>query len=86
VGGGVVAASAVQYLEKIFQVVLTLPPLAAGGYVDLVDSLINPHDETSSPGGGQQLAEAAPTGTASPVTGPPTVAGTQAEDPRGTTS
>jgi hypothetical protein len=38
--------SAVQYLEKIFQVVLTLPPLATVGYVSLVDSLINPQDET----------------------------------------
>ena len=39
--------SAVQYLEKIFQVVLTLPPLAPDGYVRLVDSLINPQEETS---------------------------------------
>jgi hypothetical protein len=39
--------SAVQYLEKIFQVVMTLPPLAPGGYTSLVDSLINPQDETT---------------------------------------
>jgi KAP family P-loop domain/WD domain, G-beta repeat len=39
--------SAVQYLEKIFQVVLTLPPLATGGYTSLVDSLINPQDKTT---------------------------------------
>ena len=58
--------SAVQYLEKIFQVVLTLPPLATGGYVTLVDSLINPQDETSRTGDGQKLPEAAPE---VPVTG-----------------
>jgi hypothetical protein len=57
--------SAVQYLEKIFQVVLTLPPLATGGYVTLIDSLINPQDETSRTGSrptgdGQKLPEAAP--------------------------
>jgi len=45
--------SAVQYLEKIFQVVLTLPPLAASGYVSLVDSLINPQDEASRTGPGR---------------------------------
>jgi len=55
VGGGVVAASAVQYLEKIFQVVLTLPPLAPGGYVDLVDSLINPHDQPAAPAAASSL-------------------------------
>jgi hypothetical protein len=43
--------SAVQYLEKIFQVVLTLPPLATGGYTSLVDSLINPQDETTRTAG-----------------------------------
>ena len=59
-----------------------LPPLAAGGYVDLVDSLINPQDETSRPGGGQQPAEAAPAGPAALAPGPPPVAGTQAEDPQ----
>ena len=63
--------SAVQYLEKIFQVVLTLPPLATGGYVTLVDSLINPQDKTSRTdprpaGDGQKHPEAAP---AVPVTG-----------------
>jgi WD40 repeat protein len=61
--------SAVQYLEKIFQVVLTLPPLASDGYVSLVDSLINPQDETSRPGAarigdGQQVPEASPEGPA----------------------
>jgi hypothetical protein len=45
--------SAVQYLEKIFQVVLTLPPLATGGYVTLVDSLINPQDETTRTANGR---------------------------------
>lgn len=34
--------SAVQSLEKIFEVVLTLPPLATGGYRALFDCLINP--------------------------------------------
>jgi KAP family P-loop domain len=35
---------AVQYLEKIFQIVMTLPPLATDGYVSLIDSLVNPQD------------------------------------------
>ena len=68
--------SAVQYLEKIFQVVLTLPPLAIGGYVTLVDSLINPRDETSRTGDGQRLPEAAP---AVPGTGRHTGDGIQPE-------
>jgi hypothetical protein len=71
--------SAVQYLEKIFQVVLTLPPLAIGGYIDLVDSLINPQDETKRTGGGQQLAAAVPARPAGLVTGPPAGASTQDE-------
>jgi hypothetical protein len=75
--------SAVQYLEKIFQVVLTLPQLATGGYIDLVDSLINPQDETMRTGGGQQLAAVAPVGPAAFATGPAAGASTQAEDPRG---
>jgi hypothetical protein len=58
-----VAAIAVQYLEKIFQVVLTLPSLATSGYVSLVDSLINPQAEASRTGlvrnGGQQLLDTA---------------------------
>jgi len=74
--------SAVQYLEKIFQVVLTLPPLATGGYVTLVDSLINPQDETTRTGprptgDGQQLPEAAPAEPAVPVTGRHTGDGSQ---------
>ncbi|MFL6076957.1 MAG: P-loop NTPase fold protein [Mycobacteriales bacterium] len=40
--------SAVQYLEKIFQVVLTLPPLTEAGYRGLVDHLTNPQDQTAS--------------------------------------
>jgi hypothetical protein len=58
-----VAAIAVQYLEKIFQVVLTLPSLATSGYVSLVDSLINPQAEANRTGlvrdGGQQLLDTA---------------------------
>jgi hypothetical protein len=58
-----VAAIAVQYLEKIFQVVLTLPSLASSGYVSLVDSLINPQAEANRTGlvrdGGQQLLDTA---------------------------
>ena len=58
-----VAAIAVQYLEKIFQVVLTLPSLATSGYVSLVDSLINPQAEASRTGlvrdASQQLLDTA---------------------------
>jgi hypothetical protein len=36
-----------QYLEKIFQVVLTLPPLDTGGYQRLLHSLVGPPDRTT---------------------------------------
>jgi hypothetical protein len=72
--------SAVQYLEKIFQVVLTLPPLATGGYVSLVDSLINPQDETSRAGpGSPPLADAVPAQPTKLVADPPSGADTQAD-------
>jgi hypothetical protein len=74
--------SAVQYLEKIFQVVLTLPPLAADGYVNLVDSLINPQDETRRTGGGQQLADEATAAPAPVTASPPADADTREADPR----
>ena len=53
--------SAVQYLEKIFQVVLTLPPLATAGYTTLIDSLINPQDETTRAAGAGGIAAIAGT-------------------------
>jgi hypothetical protein len=36
-----------QYLEKIFQIVLTLPPLAAGGYQRMIDSLVGVRADTT---------------------------------------
>ena len=83
--------SAVQYLEKIFQVVLTLPPLATGGYTSLVDSLINPQDETTRTTGtgtatagepARQAAAAQPAaaGTA-PGTGGAAGPGSEQEEP-----
>ena len=74
--------SAVQYLEKIFQVVLTLPPLATAGYVSLVDSLINPQDETIRATADSNVATQEPppmeaAGTAAPESRPHTDDGIQ---------
>jgi hypothetical protein len=65
----------VQYLEKTFQVVLTLPPLSTVGYTSLIDSLINPQDEITR--AADVNGAAAIAGTA----GPPGRPGAAAEPP-----
>jgi hypothetical protein len=47
-----------QYLEKIFQIVLTLPPLEEGGYRRLIDSLVDVRQDQLA-----SLTEAASTNT-----------------------
>lgn len=46
-GGGreLGASTPAQYLEKIFQVVLTLPALDAGGYARMIDTLVGVRDD-----------------------------------------
>ena len=51
-----------QYLEKIFQVVLTLPPLDTGGYQWLMRTLVGTRPDQPTP--------APPAGAASPDTSP----------------
>ena len=50
-----------QYLEKIFQIVLTLPPLEEGGYRRLIDSLVGVRQDQLS-----NLTEAASVGAGCP--------------------
>jgi WD40 repeat protein len=53
-----------QYLEKIFQIVLTLPPLEQGGYRRLVDSLVGVRQDQLA-----DLTETAPTTPGLPEAG-----------------
>ncbi len=43
------ASSPAQYLEKIFQIVFTLPPLASAGYTRMLDDLTSLRDDQPDP-------------------------------------
>ncbi|MFI0719782.1 P-loop NTPase fold protein [Streptomyces sp. NPDC021224] len=59
---GMGASTPAQYLEKIFQVVLTLPALDAGGYARMIDKLVGVRDDRTPP--------PAPPGASPPPPGP----------------
>ncbi|MGY4781677.1 P-loop NTPase fold protein [Rhodococcus opacus] len=63
------ASTPSQYLEKIFQVVYTLPPLTTSGYRSMLNDLVGARADSKPPPGPRETGEAgAFTGTASDVT------------------
>src|SRR5207245_491900 len=49
-----------QYLEKIFQIVLTLPPLESAGYRRMIDHLVGVRADSAEPGPPPGASSSAP--------------------------
>jgi hypothetical protein len=80
---GTWASTPAQYLEKIFQVVLTLPPVDRHGHTSMINSLIDVHapatgpaqDRAGTPGTGSAADTAARTAAPAPPADPAAVTG-----------
>jgi hypothetical protein len=84
-----------QYLEKIFQVVLTLPPLETAGYQQLLRTLVGTredqptpppdHPRTPRPADAAMTSTASTTSTAAPAAGPDPATTSHETSPNGGT-